>query len=151
MSNNGLTNSQINALKLAFDHCDKNKNGKINIATLLDALHCLDYDSKSIVLYSSIKDLDTETIREDGLTFEQLMNAINNKLFTDDNTKQIEKQFNLLRNNEHEGIIDNSRIKEILHEISRYLPEDEINQIIKHISKNEKEITLNDFTQKLIK
>ena len=151
MSNNGLTNSQINAIKAAFEHCDKNKTGKINISTLLDALHCLGYDNSSKVLFSSIKELDTEEVRTNGLSFEQLMESITNKLFSSDKTKQIEKQFNLLRNNENEGVIDNNRIKEILHEISSYLPDEEINQIIKNTSLNQKEITLNDFTQKLIK
>jgi Ca2+-binding EF-hand superfamily protein len=151
MSNNGLTNSQINAIKAAFENCDKNKTGKINISTLLDALHCLEYDNSSKLLFSSIKELNTEEINANGLTFDRLIESITNKLFSNDKTKQIEKQFNILRNNENEGVIDNNRIKEILHEISSYLPDEEINLIINNTSSNQKEITLNDFTQKLIK
>jgi Ca2+-binding EF-hand superfamily protein len=151
MSNNGLTNSQINAIKLAFDHCDKNKTGKINIKTLLDALHCLNYDNSSRILFSAVKELDTEIVQQNGLTFEQLIDSITNKLFSNDKSKQLEKQFNLLRNSDNEGVIDDNRIKEILHEISRYLPDDEISQIIKNTTSNQKEITLVDFTQKLLK
>jgi Ca2+-binding EF-hand superfamily protein len=151
MSNNGLTNSQINAIKIAFDHCDKKQSGKINVEALLDALNCLEYDSKSKILFSAIKVLDTESVRENGLSYDQLLESINNKLFSDSKVKHIQSQFNLLRNSEHEGTINNTRINEILKELSSYLPEEEINQIIKNTSKNQKEITLEDFIQKQIK
>jgi Ca2+-binding EF-hand superfamily protein len=145
----GLASSQINALKVAFDHCDKEKTGRISVTELLDALHCLSYDSSFKVLYSAIKELDSEKFRQEGVNFEQLLQAISNKLFTDDKRKQIEKQFDLLKNDE--GVIDKERIKTILHEISRYLPDEEIDNIIKTASSDRKGITLNDFTQKLIK
>jgi Ca2+-binding EF-hand superfamily protein len=145
----GLASSQINALKVAFDHCDKEKNGRISVAGLLDALHCLSYDINSKVLYSAIKELDNDNLKQEGVSFEQLLQAVSNKLFTDDKTKQIEKQFDLLMNNE--GVIDKERIKTIQHEISRYLPDEEIDNIIKTVSSDEKEITLDNFTQKLIK
>lgn len=145
----GLSNCQINALKVAFEHCDKEKSGRISVTALLEALHCLNYDDSSKVLFSAIKELDNESIREGGLSFEQLIQAVNNNLFSDDKIKQSEIHFRLLQNNE--GVIDKERIKALLHELSSYLSDEEIDQIIKNVSENKKEITLEDFTQKIIK
>jgi Ca2+-binding EF-hand superfamily protein len=151
MSFNGLSKEYVEELRLAFGACDVKSNGTINVEELLDALHCLDYDNKTKVLYQAVKELNNEEIREKGLKFDDLIEKINSKLISQDKNELYHRLYDILtnENNNTNSITFDSLKNIIIHDLGSYMSDNEIQSIIDKIGKNNNEITFDDFCLKL--
>jgi Ca2+-binding EF-hand superfamily protein len=149
MAFNGLTQSQKDDLKLAFNCCDSKGTGAICVEELLDALHCLDYDNKTKVLYQAVKELNTEEVRANGLRFETLIEKIDSKLHSNDKKEQLQRLYDILTNeNNNTKPLDFEHLKNIItHDLGSYMPDDDLYELIKRVGSNG-EVTFEDFCKK---
>jgi Ca2+-binding EF-hand superfamily protein len=151
MAFNGLSHDVIEDLREAFKLCDTDKTGVIRVEDLLDALHCLDYDQKTKVLYQAIKELNTDEIRLKGLKFDILIEKVNSKLISQDNKELMRRLYDILTNeNDNPNSITFESLKNtIIHDLGSYMSDLEIEAVINKVGKNKKEITYEDFCLKL--
>ena len=93
----GLSSEEVDEIKQAFDLFDTNGTGKIDPKELKAAMQSLGFDSKNPTIYQLIADLDTpEAERNGGITFEDFVDAINDKLGDKESKEGIRRIFDLL-------------------------------------------------------
>jgi Ca2+-binding EF-hand superfamily protein len=151
MAFNGLSPDTVEDLRAAFNLCDTNGSGVIRVEELLDALHCLDYDNKTRVLYQAIKELNTDEIRSSGLKFDTLIEKVNSKLYSQDEKQLLRRLYDILTNevDNYNSITFESLKNTIIHDLGSYMSDTEIQAIVSSVGKNQKEITFEDFCLKL--
>ena len=78
----GLTKSELEVIKKAFDLFDVDKTGKVDIKEIIETLYNCGYDQKNPILFDIIAEMDTpEAEKKGGVTFLDLMDHVNVKLF----------------------------------------------------------------------
>ena len=77
----GLSAEEIEKIKQAFEIYDSNGTGKIDPKELKTAMLSLGFNNKNPTLYQVVVELDTpENEKNGGITFEALIDAINENL-----------------------------------------------------------------------
>ena len=77
---NNLTEEEIEKIKDAFDVVDSRGRGKFDPKDFKSNMESTGMHEKESLIYSIFDDLDTEESENNGVTFEQLIEAINKKL-----------------------------------------------------------------------
>ena len=92
----GLSSEEVDEIKQAFDLFDTNGTGKIDPKELKAAMQSLGFDSKNPTIYQLIADLDTpEAERNGGISFDDFVDAINDKLGDKESKEGIRRIFDL--------------------------------------------------------
>ena len=90
----GLSSEEVDEIKQAFDLFDTNGTGKIDPKELKAAMQSLGFDSKNPTIYQLIADLDTpDAERNGGITFDDFVDAINDKLGDKESKEGIRRIF----------------------------------------------------------
>ena len=93
----GLSNEEVDEIKQAFDLFDTNGTGKIDPKELKAAMQLLGFDSKNLSIYQLIADLDTpDAERNGGISFDDFLDTINNKLNDKESKEGIRRIFDFL-------------------------------------------------------
>ena len=93
----GLSNEEVDEIKQAFDLFDTNGTGKIDPKELKAAMQLLAFDNKNLSIYQLIADLDTpDAERNGGISFDDFLDTINNKLNDKESKEGIRRIFDFL-------------------------------------------------------
>ena len=114
----GLSNEEVDEIRQAFDLFDTNGTGKIDPKELKAAMQSLGFDSKNPTIYQLIADLDTpEAARNGGISFDDFVGSINNKLGDKESKEGIHRIFELFIDDPNADTITLSSLKKIAQEL----------------------------------
>ena len=110
----GLSSEEVDEIKQAFDLFDTNGTGKIDPKELKAAMQSLGFDSKNPTIYHLIADLDTpEAESNGGISFDDFVDAINDKLGDKESKEGIRRIFDLFIDDPNADTITLSSLKKI--------------------------------------
>ena len=141
----GLSSEEVDEIKQAFDLFDTNGTGKIDPKELKAAMQSLGFDSKNPTIYQLIADLDTpESERNGGITFDDFVDAINDKLGDKESKEGIRRIFDLFIDDPNADTITLSSLKKISKELGENMSDEELKDMLERASKNGVELTFED-------
>ena len=142
----GLSNEEVDEIKQAFDLFDTNGTGKIDPKELKAAMQSLGCDSKNPTIYQLIADLDTpESEKNGGITFDDFVDAINDKLGDKESKEGIRRIFDLFIDDPNADTITLSSLKKISKELGENMSDEELKDMLERASKNGVELTFEEF------
>ena len=142
----GLSSEEVDEIKQAFDLFDTNGTGKIDPKELKAAMQSLGFDSKNPKIYQLIADLDTpESERNGGITFDDFVDAINDKLGDKESKEGIRRIFDLFIDDPNADTITLSSLKKISKELGENMSDEELKDMLERASKNGVELTFEEF------
>ena len=145
MKNKCLTQDEIDDLKQAFDLFIDDKTEKIIPNELFEAMKTLGLESKNPIIYEFIGNIKDNNLYKEGINFEEFIELVNNEIISRESKDNLKRIFHLFKNNPNSEGIGFEDIKKILNDIGDHMDDKEIEDIIKTVSKNGKEIMLNEF------
>ena len=156
----GLSSEEVDEIKQAFDLFDTNGTGKIDPKELKAAMQSLgfdsknptiyqliaDFDSKNPTIYQLIADLDTpDAERNGGISFDDFVDAINDKLGDKESKEGIRRIFDLFIDDPNADTITLSSLKKISKELGENMSDEELKDMLERASKNGVELTFEEF------
>ena len=142
----GLSSEEVDEIKQAFDLFDTNGTGKIDPKELKAAMQSLGFDSKNPTIYQLKADLDTpESERNGGITFDDFVDAINDKLGDKESKEGIRRIFDLFIDDPNADTITLSSLKKISKELGENMSDEELKDMLERASKNGVELTFEEF------
>ena len=142
----GLSNEEVDEIKQAFDLFDTNGTGKIDPKELKAAMQSLGFASKNPTIYQLIADLDTpESEKNGGISFEDFVDAINDKLGDKESKEGIRRIFDLFIDDPNADTITLSSLKKISKELGENMSDEELKDMLERASKNGVELTFEEF------
>ena len=110
------------------------------------AMQSLGFDSKNPTIYQLIADLDTpEAERNGGITFDDFVDAINDKLGDKESKEGIRRIFDLFIDDPNADTITLSSLKKISKELGENMSDEELKDMLERASKNGVELTFEEF------
>ena len=127
----GLSSEEVDEIKQAFDLFDTNGTGKIDPKELKAAMQSLGFDSKNPTIYQLIADLDTpEAERNGGISFDDFVDAINDKLGDKESKEGIRRIFDLFIDDPNADTITLSSLKKISKELGENMSDEELKDML---------------------
>ena len=145
MKNKCLTQDEIDDLKQAFDLFIDDKTEKISPNEIYEAMKTLGLESKNPVIYEFIGNIKDNDLYKEGIKFEEFIELVNNEIISRESKDNLKRIFHLFKTNPNSEGININDIKKILNDIGDHMDDKEIEDIIKTVSKNGKEIMFNEF------
>ena len=116
----GLSSEKVNEIRQSFDLFDTNVTGKIDSKELRAAMQSFRFDSKNPIIYKLIADLDIpDEERNGGISFDDFLDAINNKLDDKESKEGIRRIFDLFIGDPNSDTITLSSLKKKIERIGR--------------------------------
>ena len=100
---------------------------------------------KEPFFYSIINKLDTEDAEKNGVSFEELINSIDNQFGNKNNKEGIKKIFELFVDKKDSNVISLLALKKAGNKYGHRLTNEQLKLLIEKASKNGNEITFDDF------
>ena len=145
MKNKCLIQEEIDDLKQAFDLFIDDKTEKISPNEIFEAMKTLGLESKNPIIYEFIGNIKNNDLYKEGIKFEDFIELVNNEIILRESKDNLKRIFHLFKNNPNSEGIGFEDIKKILNDIGDHMDDKEIENIIKTVSKNGKEIKFNEF------
>ena len=145
MKNKCLIQEEIDDLKQAFDLFIDDKTEKISPNEIFEAMKTLGLESKNPIIYEFIGNIKNNDLYKEGIKFEEFIELVNNEIIFRESKDNLKRIFHLFKNNPNSEGIGFEDIKKILNDIGDHMDDKEIEDIIKTVSKNGKEIKFNEF------
>ena len=139
----GLSSEEVDEIKQAFDLFDTNGTGKIDPKELKAAMQSLGFDSKNPTIYQLIADLDTpEAERNGGISFDDFVDAINDKLGDKESKEGIRRIFDLFIDDPNADTITLSSLKKISKELGENMSDEELKAAMQSLGFDSKNPTI---------
>ncbi len=142
----GLSAEEIEKIKQAFEIYDSNGTGKIDPKELKTAMLSLGFNNKNPTLYQVVVELDTpENEKNGGITFEALIDAINENLRQSETEEEYRRIFDSIIDDPTSETINLNSLKKIAKEVGDEYSDEELKDLIQKSAKNKEELTFTDF------
>lgn len=148
----GLSSDEIDEIKQAFDLFDSNQQGTIDPKELKSAMQSLGFDTKNPTIFQLISDMDTpENAKNGGVTFEQFIGYINDKLGDKESREGIKRIFELFIDDPKQDTITLNSLKRIARELGEQMSNEELKDMLERASSNNSELTFEEFYEIMTK
>ena len=145
MSFNNISEENIEKIKNAFELLDSKGEGKFYPKEFKLNMENYGLNEKEPFIYSIINELDTEEAQKNGVTFEELLKMIDDRL-GNKNTKQgIKKIFELFLDKKEDNTITLLALKKAGNKYGHKLTNEQYKLLIEKATQNGNEITFDDF------
>ena len=142
----GLSAEEIDKIRQAFEIYDSNGTGKIDPKELKNAMLSLGFNNKNPTLYQVVVDLDTpESEKNGGISFEALIEAINEKLRASETEEEYRRIFDSIIDDSSSETITLNSLRKITKELGEDYTDEELMDLIQKSAKNKEELTFEDF------
>ena len=142
----GLLDEEIEEIKLAFKKYDINKTGKIDVKRFIKEMLSIGLDIRAPLIFKIFTDLDTEEIEKNGgVTIEEVLNKINNKLGNTQNEEGLKNIFELLKENSEDKYLSLNKMKELASSFDINITDEEIKYMLEKGANNEEGLTFEEF------
>jgi Ca2+-binding EF-hand superfamily protein len=145
MKNKCLSQEEIDDLKQAFDLFINEETEKISPNEIFEAMKTLGLESKNPIIYEFIGNIKENELYKEGINFEEFIDLIKEEIISRESKDNLKRIFHLFKTNPNSEGININDIKKILNDIGDHMDDKVIEDIIKTVSKNGKEITFNEF------
>ena len=132
-------------IKLAFNVFDTNGTGKINPKEIKAAMEYLGQDVHNPTVYQLISLLDESEDSNEGITLDEFIKAIYQKLGDSKTKKGIKRLFEIFKDDPNSNSIDLKSLKNICAQLGENLDEEDIEDMMKRISKGGNQLTFEQF------
>ena len=148
ISEDGLLEEEIEEIKNAFKKYDINKTGKIDVKRFLKEMLSIGLDKKAHLIYKIFSELDTEeALKNGGVTLEEVLNKMNQKIGNTKDKEGIENIFNLLKNNSEDKYLSLNKLKELSNSFGMNVSDEEIKDMLERASENGEGLTFEEFVK----
>ena len=133
-------------LRQAFDLFDVKENGKIDPSEIKETMKQLGFDAKNPTIYKIIEDLDTpESKQNGGISFSEFSESMNKRLGDKESKEGARRIFDLFVDDPKAEYIPLESLKKIAKELGDKTPDDELKDMIECASKNNGQLSFDDF------
>ena len=144
----GLLEEEIEEIKNAFKKYDINKTGKINVKRFVKEMLSIGLDIKAPLIYKIFTELDTEEREKNGgITIDEVLNIINNKIGNTNNEEGMKNCFELLKENSEDKYLDLNKMKELANSFGMNVTDEEIKNMLEKASDNGNGLTFEEFSK----
>ena len=148
ISKDGLLDEEIEEIKNAFKKYDINKTGKINVKHFIKEMLSIGLDIKAPLIYKMFTELDTDEIdKNGGITIDQVLNIINNKIGNTHNEEGMKNIFELLKENSDDKYLNLNKMKELANSFGIDVTDEEIKNMLEKASDNGNGLTFEEFSK----
>ena len=144
-----LTEDEISKIKDTFDLLDTQGTEHFYPKDFVSLMESNGIHEKEPFIYSIIKELDTEEVETNGISFDTLINVINDKLGHKKDKEGIKKIFDLFKD-EKSDTINLLALKKAGNKYGQKMTNEQYKLLIEKASKNGNEITFDDFYKIMI-
>lgn len=148
---NNLTEEEIEKIKDAFEVVDSRGRGKFDPKEFKANMESTGMHEKESLIYSIFDELDTEEAENNGVTFEQLIEAINKKLGNKNTKEGARKIFELFIDKKDSQTITLHALKKAANEFGQKMTNEQLKELFEKASRNGKELTFDEFYKVLNK
>ena len=148
---NNLTEEEIEKIRDAFDVVDSRGRGKFDPKEFKANMESTGMHEKESLIYSIFDDLDTEESENNGVTFEQLIEAINKKLGNRNTKEGARKIFELFVDKKDSQTITLHALKKAANEFGQKMTNEQLKELFEKASRNGNELTFDEFYKVLNK
>ena len=146
----GLTKSELEVIKRAFDLFDVDHTGKADIKEIKETLLNCGYDQKNPVLFEIIAEMDTpEAQQKGGISFLDFIDHINLKLFDKKSKDAIRNLYSLFVDDSNS--IRKESLKEICENIGKEYDDQALQETLERLAKYGNEISYEEFESIVLK
>ena len=143
---NGLLDEEIEEIRNAFKKYDINKTGKIDVKRFLKEMISIGLEIRAPIIYKIFKDLDNEeTEKKGGISLDEILNIMNNKLGDLKNEDRMKNVFELLKGNSEEKYLSLDKMKELANSFGMDVTNEEIKDMLERASNNGEGLTFEEF------
>ena len=132
-------------IKLAFKMFDTNGTGKINPKEIKAAMKHLGQDKINPTVYQFLSLLEESEDSNEGITFDQFITSIYQKLGDNKTESGIRRLFELFKDDAQANSIDLNSLKKISKQLGENLAEGDIEEMMKRISKGSSQLNYEQF------
>ena len=145
MSFNNISEENIEKIKNAFELLDSKGEGKFYPKEFKLNMENYGLNEKEPFIYSIINELDTQEAEKNGVSFEELIKVIDDKLGNKKTKEGIKKIFELFVDKKEDNSITLLALKKAGNKYGHRLTNEQYKLLIEKASQNGKEITFDDF------
>ena len=146
----GLTKSELEIVKRAFDLFDPDHTGKVDIKEMIDTLINCGYDQKNPLLFQIFTELDTpEAQKNGGLTFLDLIDKINAKLFDKSSKEALQNLYSIFIDDTQS--IRKETLKEICESIGKDYDDQTLQEALEKLNKYGCDLPYEEFEAIILK
>ena len=139
----GLTSSEIEEIREAFNLFDTDGSGTIDPKELKEAMKTLGFEAKNQSIYQMISDIDKDG--SGSIDFEEFLDMMTAKISDTDSKEDIRKVFNLF-DDDNTGKISLKNLKRVAKELGENMTDDELVEMIQRADKDKDgEINFEEF------
>ena len=143
---NGLLDEEIEEIRNAFKKYDINKTGKIDVKRFLKEMISIGLEIRAPIIYKIFKDLDNEeTKKKGGISLDEILNIMNNKLGDLKSEDRMKNVFELLKGNSEEKYLSLDKMKELANSFGMDVTNEEIKDMLERASNNGEGLTFEEF------
>lgn len=140
-----LTEEEIAKIKDAFEAYDTRGRGKFDPKDFKENMESTGLHEKEPLIYSILEELDTEESQKNGVTFDALIQAINNKLGNKNSREGARKIFDLFVDKKGSNTITLHALKKSANEFGQKMTNEQLKELFEKASKNGNELTFEEF------
>ena len=146
----GLTKSELEVIKKAFDLFDVDHTGKADIKEIKETLFNIGYDQKNPILFDIIAEMDTpESQNNGGVTFLDLIDHINLKLFDKKSKEALTNLYNMFVDDSQ--TIRKETLKEICESIGKDYDDQSLQESLDKLAKYGRDLSYEEFESAILK
>ena len=146
----GLTKSELEIIKKAFDLFDVDHTGKADIKEIKETLFNIGYDQKNPILFDIIAEMDTpESQNNGGVTFLDLIDHINLKLFDKKSKEALTNLYNMFVDDSQ--TIRKETLKEICESIGKDYDDQSLQESLDKLAKYGRDLSYEEFESAILK
>ena len=145
MSFNNISEENLEKIKNAFELLDSKGEGKFYPKEFKLNMENYGLNEKEPFIYSIINELDTQEAEKNGVSFEELIKVIDDKLGNKKTKEGIKKIFELFVDKKEDNSITLLALKKAGNKYGHRLTNEQYKLLIEKASQNGKEITFDDF------
>ena len=146
----GLTKSELEIIKKAFDLFDVDKTGKVDIKEIIETLYNCGYDQKNPILFDIIAEMDTpEAEKKGGVTFLDLMDHVNVKLFDKKSKEALSNLYSMFVDDSQ--TIRKETLREICESIGKEYDDQTLQETLDQLVKYGRDLTYEEFEAAILK
>ena len=146
----GLTKSELEVIKRAFDLFDVENTGKVDIREMIDTLFNCGYNQKNPVLFQILSELDTpEAHNNGGLTFLDLIDKINAKLFDKSSKEAVQNLYSLFIDDSNS--IRKESLKQICESFGKDYDDQSLQEALDKLGKYGSDLSYEEFEAVILK
>ena len=146
----GLTKSELEVIKKAFDLFDVDHTGKADIKEIKETLINCGYDQKNPVLFEVLAEMDTPEAQENGgITFLDLMEHLSVKLFDKKSKEALQNLYSMFVDDNNS--IRKETLKEICESIGKEYDDQTLQETLEKLVKYGNDITYEEFESTILK